>query len=65
LIEVRMLKRMGGKYKELWEKQTQGHVAKTSAKTKGGEEEDDMVKPLIDLTPTGDDDEMMTSRSDN
>jgi ABC-type transport system involved in Fe-S cluster assembly fused permease/ATPase subunit len=60
-----LLGRMGGKYKELWGKQTQGHVAKTSEKTKGGEEEEDVVKPLIDLTLTGNDDVMMTSRSDN
>jgi ABC-type multidrug transport system fused ATPase/permease subunit len=60
-----LLERMGGKYKELWGKQTQGHVAKTSEKTKDGEQEDDVAKPLIDLTPTGEDDAVTTGRSDD
>jgi ABC-type transport system involved in Fe-S cluster assembly fused permease/ATPase subunit len=60
-----LLERMGGKYKELWGKQTQGHVAKTSEKTKDGEQEDDVAKPLIDLTPTGEDDAETTGRSDD
>jgi ABC-type transport system involved in Fe-S cluster assembly fused permease/ATPase subunit len=60
-----LLERMGGKYKELWGKQTQGHVAKTAEKTKGGEGEEDVVKPLIDLTPASEDDAMTTGRSDD
>jgi ABC-type multidrug transport system fused ATPase/permease subunit len=42
---------MGGKYRELWDKQTRGHVSKTSGEDKGREE--DEGEPLIDITPDG------------
>jgi ABC-type transport system involved in Fe-S cluster assembly fused permease/ATPase subunit len=48
-----LLERMGGKYKELWGKQTQGQVTKTTEKTKDGEA--DESKSLIDITPDEED----------
>jgi ABC-type transport system involved in cytochrome bd biosynthesis fused ATPase/permease subunit len=42
---------MGGKYRELSDKQTQGHVSKTPREDKG--REGDASEPLIDTTPDG------------
>jgi ABC-type transport system involved in Fe-S cluster assembly fused permease/ATPase subunit len=47
-----LLRIEGGKYKELWGKQTQGHV----------EKEDVKVEPLIDVSPDGEDEAKSTGR---
>jgi ABC-type transport system involved in Fe-S cluster assembly fused permease/ATPase subunit len=57
-----LLQRMGGKYQELWGKQTQGHVSKTPEKMKGGE---DGSETLIDLTPDEEDKAKSTGRSED
>lgn len=59
---------IGGKYSELWSKQTAGHLSAINSKspskapsTKG----DDDSTPLIDITPAEEDSAKATGRSDN
>ncbi|KAF1938931.1 hypothetical protein EJ02DRAFT_425294 [Clathrospora elynae] len=63
-----LLRNMGGKYLELWTKQTAGHLSTVNSKTpskanstKGG---DDGNAPLIDITPA-EDSATTTGRSDD
>lgn len=60
---------LGGKYNELWTKQTAGHLSATNSKapskansTKGDE---DNSAPLIDITPPEEDTATATGRSDD
>ena len=63
-----LLEIMGGKYSELWTKQTAGHISNANSKvpskansTKG---DDDSNTPLIDITPAEEHSATATGRSD-
>lgn len=60
---------VGGKYSELWSKQTAGHLSavnsKTPSKANSTQGEDDNSTPLIDITPPKDDTATTTARSDD
>lgn len=63
-----LLEIMGGKYSELWTKQTTGHMSNANSEvpskansTKG---DDDNITPLIDVTPAEEDSAKATGRSE-
>jgi ABC-type transport system involved in Fe-S cluster assembly fused permease/ATPase subunit len=60
---------LGGKYSELWSKQTAGHLSavnsKTPSKANSTKGDDDNGTPLIDITPAEEDSATTTGRSDS
>lgn len=60
---------LGGKYAELWSKQTAGHLSavnsKTPSKANSTKGDDDNSTPLIDITPAEEDSATTTGRSDS
>jgi ABC-type multidrug transport system fused ATPase/permease subunit len=60
---------LGGKYAELWSKQTAGHLSavnsKTPSKANSTKGDDDNSTPLIDITPAEEDSVTTTGRSDS
>jgi len=60
---------LGGKYNELWTKQTAGHLSgatsKTPSKANSTKGEDDKSGPLIDITPPDEDTATTSGRSDD
>ncbi|KAF1912132.1 hypothetical protein BDU57DRAFT_560030 [Ampelomyces quisqualis] len=60
---------VGGKYSELWSKQTAGHLSgvnsKAPSKANSTEGEGDTSTPLIDITPAEEDSAKATGRSDD
>ncbi|KAF1850190.1 uncharacterized protein K460DRAFT_271562 [Cucurbitaria berberidis CBS 394.84] len=63
-----LLEVMGGKYNELWTKQTAGHMSaansKAPSKAPSTKCNDDNSAPLIDITPAEEDSATATGRSD-
>ena len=63
-----LLEIMGGKYSELWTKQTAGHIStvnsKTPSKANSTKGTEDASAPLIDITPAVEDSAKATGRSD-
>lgn len=59
---------VGGKYAELWSKQTAGHLSgvnsKVPSKANSTKGEDDTTTPLIDITPAEEDSAKATGRID-
>jgi ABC-type transport system involved in Fe-S cluster assembly fused permease/ATPase subunit len=60
---------VGGKYSELWSKQTAGHLStansKVPSKANSTKDADDASTPLIDVTPAEEDSATATGRSDD
>ncbi|KAH7381205.1 hypothetical protein DE146DRAFT_279093 [Phaeosphaeria sp. MPI-PUGE-AT-0046c] len=60
---------IGGKYSELWSKQTAGHLSgvnsKVPSKANSIKGDDDQSTPLIDITPAEEDSAKATGRSDD
>lgn len=60
---------VGGKYSELWTKQTAGHLSgansKAPSKANSTKGDNDTSTPLIDITPAEDDSAKATGRSDD
>jgi ABC-type transport system involved in Fe-S cluster assembly fused permease/ATPase subunit len=55
----------GGKYSELWSKQTAGHLSAVNSKAPSTKGDDDNSTPLIDITPVEEDSAKATGKSDD